>query len=119
MNLNAIANNSTSIINDNVSVTIKKYVSNTKADTGKATITYTDITASAQIQPVPSFKLQHIDGFSSGGVYKAFYLNGDFTGITRPNGNDLIVVGSETYKIVEQPEGWQTAGWSKVIGCRQ
>lgn len=120
MNLRAIANNSTRIINKNVEVVVRKYLSSEQCDNGKRRIQYKDIFATAQIQPVDSFKLQHIDGYSQGGVFKAFYLNGDFTGITAPNGNDLIMVGKETYKIIDQPEGWDlTSGWSKVIGARQ
>lgn len=120
MNLRALANASTKLINPNVTVTVRKYSGRTTNANGTVNPSYTDISASAQIQPVDSFKLQHIEGYSQGGVYKAFYLNGDFTGVSRPNGNDLIIVGSETYKIIDQPEGWNlTSGWTKVIGARQ
>ena len=117
MNIREIANAATSIINPNMPVTIKKYNGAAFGASGKADITYTEISAFAQIQPVDSFKLQHIDGFTQGSVYKAFYFNEQVQGVSRPDGNDLIILGAETYKVIDQPEGWPD--WTKVIGVRQ
>lgn len=116
MNLRAIANGVTQSINPNIEVTIKKYNGKTLNADGTVKITYTDVSATAQMQPEPSYKLQHIQGFTAGGVYKAFYFNDDLKGVTAPTGNDLIIVGAETYKVIEQQEGWYaTSGWSKVV----
>ncbi len=117
MNLRAIANAATSVINPNRPVTVKKYSAQTFDASGKAVVSYTEITTTAQVQPVDSYKMQHIDGYTAGGVYKAFYFNEQLQGVTRPEGNDLIILGAETYKVVDQPEGWPD--WSKVIGVRQ
>lgn len=120
MNLRSIANSVTQSINPNIEVTIKKYNSKTLNADGTAVITYTDVPATAQMQPEPSYKLQHLQGFTQGGVYRAFYFNEDLTGVTAPTGNDLIIVGTDTYKVIEQQEGWyQTSGWTKVIAQRQ
>ncbi|MGN0016022.1 MAG: phage collar protein [Candidatus Avelusimicrobium sp.] len=117
MNLRAIANAATSVINPNKPVTVKKYSAQTFDPAGKAVVSYTEINTTAQVQPVDSYKMQHIDGYTAGGVYKAFYFNDQLHGVTRPEGNDLIILGAETYKVVDQPEGWPD--WSKVIGVRQ
>ena len=120
MNLRDIANCSTKLINPNSDVTIKKYNGYTIGTGQKRTVSYTDISTTAQVQPVPSYKLAHIDGYSSGAVYKTFYFNEDLTGVSAPTGNDMIVWGTETYKVVEQSEGWYaTSGWTRVLGQRQ
>ena len=106
---------------------IKKYVGETFNPDGSAEIAYTEIKATAQMQPYPSYKLAHLQGFTSGGVFKVFYFNEDLNGVTAPVGNDLILVGvdeegnaAETYKVIEQSEGWYaTSGWSKVLAQRQ
>ena len=119
MNLRALANSITSSINPNVNVVIKKYVSKVLSADGMPTITYQTINAIAQMQPEPSYRLQHLQGFTQGGVYRAFYFNEDLKGVSAPSGNDLIIVGSETFKVIEQQEGWyQTSGWTKVIAQR-
>lgn len=120
MNLREIANTNTRIINPNSSVTIKKYGGYTIGTGQKRTVSYTDISTTAQVQPVPSYKLAHIDGYSSGAVYKTFYFNEDLKGVSAPDGNDMIIWNGETYKVVEQSEGWYaTSGWSRVLGQRQ
>ncbi|MDR3049430.1 MAG: hypothetical protein LBV16_06325 [Elusimicrobiota bacterium] len=120
MNLRQIANAATQTINPNMPVIVKKFAGYSSAAGGKVTSVYEDIFVEAQIQPVDSFKTQHLQGYAQGGVYKAFYLNGDFTGLSRGKGSDLIIAGNETYEVIDQPEGWAlTAGWTKVIGCRQ
>lgn len=119
MNLRDIANCSTSTINQNVSVIVHKFVSNDLNYDGTADIEYTDITAVAQIQSIPSERLQHINGYSAGSVYKDFYFNNQMSGISAPNSNDKITVGSETYKVIELSEDWYVNnGWSKVLGVR-
>ena len=119
MNLRAMANSITSSINPNVDVIIKKYDGKTLAADGMPVITYTTINAIAQMQPELSYRLQHLQGFTQGGVYRAFYFNEDLKGVSAPSGNDFILVGSETYKVIEQQEGWyQTSGWTKVIAQR-
>ena len=119
MNLRAIANGITQGINPNIDVTIKKYDGKTLNEDGTVNITYTEIPATAQMQPEASYRLQHLQGFTEGGVYRAFYFNEDLTGVTAPTGNDLIIVGADTYKVIEQQEGWyQTSGWTKVIAQR-
>ena len=120
MNLREMANANTRIINPNVSVVIKKYNGYTIGTGQKRTGSYTSINATAQVQPVPSYKLAHIDGYSSGAVYKTFYFNEDLTGVSAPTGNDFIEWGTETYKVIEQSEGWYaTSGWTRVLGQRQ
>ena len=120
MNLRSIANASTSIINPNVPVTIKKYTGYTQDAGLNTTVTYSEINTTAQVQPVSSEHLQHIDGYTSGTDFKAFYFNNDLHGVSAPNGNDFIVWAGNTYKVVELTEGWySTSGWSKVIARRQ
>lgn len=120
MNLRAIANGVTQGINPNIDVIIKKYGSKYLNADGTVVITYDEIPATCQMQPEPSYRLQHLQGFTEGGVYRAFYFNEDLKGVSAPTGNDFIIVGTDTYKVIEQQEGWyQTSGWTKVIGQRQ
>jgi hypothetical protein len=120
MNLRKIANASTKIVNKNVEVTVRKYSSHTIAKNGKIENDYEEIATIAQIQPISSFKLQHLENYVQGAVYKAFYLNGDFRGLNRKHGGDFIKVGPDVYEVIEQPEGWDlTSGWTKVIGVLQ
>ena len=119
MNIRDIANCSTSIINQNIPVTVHKFVTNDLNEDGTVNIEYTDIETTAQIQSVPSERLQHINGYSAGSVYKEFYFNEQMSGISAPNSNDKITVGAETYKVIELSEDWYlNNGWSKVLGIR-
>lgn len=72
----------------------------------------------AQVQPVPASALRQIDGINLQGSHRWLYANGLIRGIIRfrLKGGDLCVLPDGSVWLVTQTlEGWNTAGWSKVL----
>ncbi|MBO7714401.1 MAG: hypothetical protein J6S85_12570 [Methanobrevibacter sp.] len=121
MNLHNIVRKAISSVNPDQEITVKVFsgVDNTGT---YAVLTYTETTAIAQVQPMNSEDIQFINNFNSSSIYKAMYIQGNWSGLNRvtENGGDLIKWNDKVWYVVSVPEGWDaTAGWTKVLVVAQ
>jgi hypothetical protein len=108
MNLHAMAGGAISIVNPFVPANIRVYSGYVTSSAGVRMPSYTEISVSVQIQPLSFTHLQHVDGLNITGIKKSAYVNGIFNGVNRPRGKggDVIIVGGETWLIVQVLEEW-------------
>lgn len=122
MNLHNIVRRAINSVNPDQPVIVRLCTGQNHKPGGIKEAVYSDIPAIAQIQPVPSNEIQFIDNYVSSSEYRNFYLNGDFSGLSRRSetGGDLIIWRGKTYFIDSEPEPWSaTVGWTKVRGVRE
>lgn len=108
MNLHQIASGLIGQVNPFINATIKVYSGETEDGAGKAITTYVDTAVNGQLQPLAWKDLQQLDGLNITGVEKKFYVNGNFSAISRPGrtGGDLLVIGSQVWMIRTVLELW-------------
>ena len=125
MNLNAVANGAVTAINQNVAATLFISTGNTVANF-KQVPSYTKEAVQAQVQPLSSGDLRHLDSLNIQGAQKAVFLNGSALAINRIKqlGGDLIVFPAgtlpegDTWLVLASLEQWG-ATWCKVAVCLQ
>lgn len=84
---------------------------------GPAAMT-TALTVQAQVQPLTTKDLRHLEGLNIQGVERAIYLYGHVDAVVRPEGKggDLVIVADGpnpgTYLVTVVLEAW--SGWCKV-----
>lgn len=119
MNLHRIVSGAIGAINPFAPGVIRISTGYTTSGSGGQTPTYTDTGVSVQLQALGYKDLQQIDGLNIQGVVKAAYVNGNFNGVNRPKrqGGDLLVVGGDTWLIVQPLEEWPD--WCKFVVCLQ
>lgn len=122
MNLRAVANSATRVINPNFPA--KLFISTPPTVVNFVpTPQYDKASIIAQVQPLSSKDLRLLDGLNIQGAEKAIYLNGPALAISRIKklGGDLIVFADgiipegNTWLVLAQLEIWGAGGtWSKV-----
>lgn len=79
----------------------------------------TSLTLFAQIQPVTTGDLRHLDSLNIQGSHRAVYYNGNISPAVRValKGGDIVTLpDGSVWKVTEKAEPFfDTAGWSKVI----
>lgn len=78
----------------------------------------TSLSLLAQVQPVTTGDLRHLDALNIQGSHRALYYNGDISPTVRValKGGDLVLFDGATWKVTERMEPFfATAGWSKVV----
>lgn len=121
MNLHQLVRGAISSINPDQPITIKKFTGYDNSGV-YAIPTYESFETTAQIQPIRSSDIQHINNFNTSSVYKNMYLNGDWNGLNRAigSGGDLVIWNNQTWYIVAVDENFSpTAGWTKITVCLQ
>lgn len=121
MNLHQLVRRAISSINPDQTVTIKKFIGYDNSGV-YAIPSYEEVQTTAQIQPIRSSDIQHINNFNTSSVYKNMYLNGDWNGLNRAvgSGGDLVVWNNQTWYVVAVDENFSpTAGWTKITVCLQ
>jgi hypothetical protein len=80
------------------------------------------IDAIAQLQPIPSEELKHINNYNSASVYYDLYIDGDFHSLNRADekGGDLIYFDGFEWLVISRPEAFSlTSNWTKVRVIQQ
>lgn len=111
MNLHSIVSGAIGSVNPNVAAQIKISSGYITLPSGKREASYlSPIDVTAQIQPITSDDLKHIDGLNIQGYMKSVHVNGKFEGVNRlkQKGGDLLVINStgEAWLIVQVLEEW-------------
>lgn len=115
MNLHGIVSGAIGSINPFVPGTMKISTGYTTSPSGTRTPAFNTLIVSVQIQAMGYKDLQQIDGLNLQGVLRAVYVKGNFNGVNRPKqqGGDMLVIGADTWLIVQPLEEW--ADWSKFV----
>lgn len=74
-----------------------------------------DQTINIQLQPLSRGDLQHVDGMNLQGLCKSIHVDGNYYGANREKaiGGDLIIIGSETWLVIEPLELWPD--WCRLL----
>jgi hypothetical protein len=116
MNLQNVVSGVISAVNPQIAGQMFVSTGYTTDDSGSRTPTYaTPIPVSVQLQPLSYKGLQQTDGLNLTGIVKEAYVNGNFEGVNRgaQKGGDLLVIGTETWLIVQPLEEWHD--WCRFI----
>lgn len=121
MNLRAVANSVTRVINPNVAAVLKVSTGFTIVDHMQVP-QYDDEPVVAQVQPLTTGDVRQMDALNIQGAEKAIFLNGAALAIVRVKqlGGDLVVFPDgtlpegNTWKILANLEQWGGRTWCKV-----
>ncbi|MGV3346411.1 hypothetical protein ACGVWS_11970 [Enterobacteriaceae bacterium LUAb1] len=74
-----------------------------------------DQTISIQLQPLSGEDLKHVEGMNLQGLIKSIHVDGNFYGVNRERqiGGDLIIIGGDTWLVVEPLELWPQ--WCRLL----
>lgn len=121
MNLRAIANSVSTVINPNSSVVWIQSTGYTTDDAGKRTPVTASSTLRGNIQALDAEDIKHVDSINMQGVMRAVYLYGNIQGIVRADGKggDILqfpqVPGgtNQDWLVFHVSETWPN--WCKVL----
>lgn len=115
MNLLGIVAGAIGTVNPFTDGVMKVSTGYTTLPSGKREPTFSQLNVSVQLQALGYKDLQQIDGLNIQGVVKAAYVNGNFNGVNRPaqKGGDLLIIGADTWLIVQPLEEWPD--WCKFV----
>ena len=122
MNLNAIASRSTRFVTPPMTAWLSVSTGYTKNADFSRSPTYMVAPVTVDVQPLTGQQIEHMDALNIAGILRVAYFNGLIEGLDRPagKGGDLLTFTSgglngQTWLCVQPLEGWDTAGWVKVV----
>lgn len=121
MNIHEIIRSAINNVNPMQPVKVLKFKGYSVDEYGINTNTYDEIETIARIQPINSFKLQHINNFNSSNVYKKAFLNGFQYGLNMAlsTNGDMLEFSGKRWLIIEAPQTWSYTGWNELTLCLQ
>lgn len=121
MNIHEIIRNAINNVNPMQPVKVLKFKGFSVDEYGINTNTYEEVDTIARIQPINSFKLQHINNFNSSNVYKKAFLNGFQYGLNMAlsTNGDMLEFDGKRWLIIEAPQTWSYTGWNELTLCLQ
>lgn len=121
MNIHEIIRSAINNINPMQPVKVLKFKGFSVDEYGINTNTYDELETIARIQPINSFKLQHINNFNSSNVYKKAFLNGFQYGLNMAlsTNGDMLEFDGKRWLIIEAPQTWSYTGWNELTLCLQ
>lgn len=121
MNIHEIIRNAINNVNPMQPVKVLKFKGYSVDEYGINTNTYEEVNTIARIQPINSFKLQHINNFNSSNVYKKAFLNGFQYGLNMAldTNGDMLEFDGKRWLIIEAPQTWSYTGWNELTLCLQ
>lgn len=121
MNIHEIIRKAINNVNPMQPVKVLKFKGYSVDEYGINTNTYDEIETIARIQPINSFKLQHINNFNSSNVYKKAFLNGFQYGLNMAlsTNGDMLEFDGKRWLIIEAPQTWSYTGWNELTLCLQ
>lgn len=129
LNLHGIVRGAITAVNPDIVIAWRRSSGSTTGDSGRRTPTYdASVNIDAQVQPVSSDDLKHIDKLNLQGTFRKVYAFGDIQGIVRPElkGGDLLAFPlsgaiNRSWLVVHVLESWtpDATGWCCVIAALQ
>lgn len=121
MNIHEIIRSAINNVNPMQPVKVLKFKGYSVDEYGINTNTYDEVETIARIQPINSFKLQHINNFNSSNVYKKAFLNGFQYGLNMAlsTNGDMLEFDGKRWLIIEAPQTWSYTGWNELTLCLQ
>ncbi|WP_414499433.1 hypothetical protein [Zymobacter sp. IVIA_12111.31 C1] len=121
MNLHSIASGAIGAINPHQKASVIVQSGYQTLPSGKTVPKHSEpVEVLLQRQELSQKDLAHIAGLNVQGQLCAVYLNGQHSGIVRPDGKggeQFTLADGTVWKVIAVPEQWPD--WSKVILCRQ
>ena len=123
INVRAIVRSGINTINPDISIVVLQSDGFEVVPGGIQEPQYLDaVSATAQVQPVPSEELQHINNYNASSVYYDLYIDGDWSGLNRADekGGDLIYFDGFEWLVLSRPEAFSiSSNWTKVRVIQQ
>jgi hypothetical protein len=117
MNLHSIVVGAVAAVNPQQTISIQVSKGATLGPDGKQTPNFMPaVSVSAQVQPLSTSDIQHVEAMNIQNIQKSIYINGHIHGLVRAKnkGGDLITLADGSIWIVNVVfESWDT-GWCKV-----
>lgn len=124
IDVHALANRATSLVNPNVPITWARSTGYTTAADGSRTPTTNSTTLAGQVQGLTSEDLRQTDGLNISGIKRSVILRGDVEALVRADGKggDMLQFKDSTgamrdWLVVLVQETWPT--WCRVIVVQQ
>jgi len=125
MNIRQLANMNTQRVNPNQTITWKQSTGYVTDAAGRRVPTYTSTPIDAQVQPLSTSDLKHVDGLNMQGIMRSVILYGNVAGISRADqqGGDLLVfpempnATNRNWLVTKVMEQWPE--WCRVIVTMQ
>jgi hypothetical protein len=120
MDLRSIVNAGASVVNPNVTVTVRRSAGYTIGAGQRQVPTYAaPVTGPAQVQALSASDVKQIENLNIQGEIRSLYLRGALAGAVRPEskGGDLVELDGKTWLVVRVLEAWPT--WTKAVICLQ
>jgi hypothetical protein len=126
MDLRGIANQSSNVVNANITVTVQASNGTTQAAPGARRIpSYAaPVTGPAQVQALDGKELNQVSGLNIQGDIKGIYLRGAIAGVVRPDGEggDIVTIAAPapaiyigTWLVVKVLESWPTFTKAAIV----
>jgi len=120
MDLHAIVANAISAVNPRICCTLQRSVGYSIDEAGVQIPKYAVYHGEAQVQPLSSKEIQHLEQLNISGILKKAYLCGEISGLVRMEGRggDLLTLADGTkWLVVRVLEAWPD--WTAVALQRQ
>ena len=120
MNLHAIVSGAIAEVNPQQDATFCASAGYTTTADGTQVPAYASpVVVQAQVQALSYGDLKQLDGLNQTGDAKAIYLNGNWSGVLRPDskGGDLITIAGQNWLVTQVLESWPD--WTKLVAVRQ
>jgi hypothetical protein len=120
MNLHSIVSGQIGAVNPQMTVSVQLSDGNeTNADGSEKPSYCSPVLVIAQVQPLTTGDLRHMDSLNIQGKHQAIYISGPIQGAVRStlkNGDLITLPDGSVHLVTEVPENWfQTSGWTKAI----
>lgn len=123
INVRAIVRSGVNSINPDIDVVILQSDGFTVDDAGDQIPAYlTAVSVAAQVQPVPSEELKHINNYNVSSVYRYLYIDGDWNSLRRSDskGGDIIYFQGFEWLVNSKPEIYHDVNtWTKITVIQQ
>ena len=121
MNLHGIVSGIVSAVNPMQEVTIEVSIGNVTLEDGSRVPKYAKpVKRMAQIQPLTSGDIQHLDSLNIQGVFQGIYISGHLDGLIRSDnkgGDRITFPDGKVYLVTTSIEDWPD--WTKVAASLQ
>lgn len=123
INIRQIIRSGINTINPDIQIIIQQSDGFTVEDDGTQTPAYLDAEEyTAQVQPVSSEELKHLDTYNASSIYYSIYIDGVVHGLNRSiaKGGDLVYFDGFEWLILSLPETYTlSSNWTRFMVIQQ
>ncbi|MFT8952983.1 MAG: hypothetical protein ABF979_12000 [Gluconobacter sp.] len=121
INVFAIANAATSVVNPPISAVLKVSDGETDNDDFSVTPSTIEVAVTIKVQALSASDLRQLQNINQSSDMRAVYIKGGIKGLNRPlkTGGDLLNFYGSDWLVTQVLEEWGDGQWSKLAVTRQ